>query len=202
MRRRSSQSAFTLIELVLVMFIIAILSGMLAPALIRFTAGRSVENYGRQIVGLAQYARAQSISEARVYRLNFDQNSGESWVTADSGAGNFTAPTNDLSRRFPAPNGVRMQVQVSAQPNMQLLLPATIQQQSVAQSGQLIDGTQAGTAGAIMQNVHVAGQTYVEFQPNGRTDPATITVSDSTGHSIQVACASPTDRFQVQGDAR
>jgi len=191
-----------MLELVLVMFIIAIMAGMIAPSLVRFTAGRSVDNFARRIIGAAQYARAQSVSEARVYRMNFDQGSGQFWLTADAGNGNFTAPPGDLNQRFLVPDGVRMQVQVSVQPNISLMLNQNVQQQSVAQSGVLIDGTQAGTAGQLMQNIHSQGATYVEFSPTGRTDPVSILISDNTGHSTTVACATPTDRFQVQEASR
>jgi prepilin-type N-terminal cleavage/methylation domain-containing protein len=199
--RRYRQSGFTLIELILVMLIIVIVAGMLAPALGRFTAGRAGDSVARQIVGLAHFARAQSISEARTYRLNFDENSRQFWLTADDGAGTFNPIQGDYSNRYTAPEGVKMQVQVTPQPNMRLLLPQNVQQQAVAQSGQLLNGQQAGAAGSIMQNLHTQG-VYIEFQSTGRADPATIILTDATRHTVQVTCASPTDLFEVQEATR
>ncbi len=185
-------------ELVLVMLIIAIMAGMLAPALAEFTAGRAVSNLARQIVGLAQYAHTQAISEARTYRLNFDPASRQFWLTADDGGGNFNPPAGQYGSRYTAPDGITMQVQVTPQPNMNLLLSQlpSVQQQAVPQTGQLLNGQQAGAAGSIMQNLHTQG-TYVEFQSTGRTDPATIVLTDRTRHTVQVGCLTPADRFQV-----
>jgi len=184
-------------ELILVMLIIAIMAGMLVPSLVRFTAGRAVDNLGRQIVGLAQYAHTQAISEARTYRLNFDPNSGQFWLTADAGNGTFNPLPGDYGNRYSSPAGVRMQVQVTPQPNTQLLQPDNIQQQNIAQSDTTLDGQTAGVAGQIVYNTHTQGQVYVEFQSTGRTDPATIQITDPSGRNVQIACASPTDVFQV-----
>src|ERR1700749_4238313 len=98
MRRSRSYSAFTLLELVLVMLVIALISAIAAPALFRFAAGRSVDNYGRQLLAAAQFARAASISEARVYRLNFDERNAQFWLTADTGGGTFAATKGDFSQ--------------------------------------------------------------------------------------------------------
>ncbi len=193
---RFSESGFTLIELILVMLIIAIAAGMLAPALGAFTAGRAVDNISRQIVALAQYAHTQAISQARTYRLNFDQGSRQFWLTADDGAGAFNPPKGEFSTRYTAPEGVRMSVQITPQPNTNLLLPENVQQQQIPQSPTSLNGQQSGAAGSIMQNLHGQGL-YVEFQSTGRTDPATIVLTDARGHTGQVACATPTDMFQV-----
>jgi prepilin-type N-terminal cleavage/methylation domain-containing protein len=196
MKRTALHFAFTLLELVLVMLIIAIMAGMLAPAMAKFAAGRAVDNFGRQIIGAAQFARAQSISEGRTYRLNFDPGAEQIWLTADSGGGTFTALSGEFSEKIPAPRGVQMQVQVTQRPNISLMLPPNVQQQAMPQPSTLIDGTETGPAGQLMQNVRTGGSTYVEFSPMGRCDPATINLTDTTGHTMQVSCATPTDRFQ------
>jgi type II secretion system protein H len=202
MRRRRLHSAFTMLELILVMLIIAIIAAIAAPALIRFSQGRQLDNYGRQLMATAAYARAQSISEARVYRLNFDQNVAQFWVTADAGAGTFDPATGEYGKRSSPPAGLRMKVEVTSQPNFDLLQNQNIQQQSVQQPGTTLNGQSAGTSGSIMTNTHTQGSTYVEFQPNGRIDPATVDLTDSSGRHLQVACATPTDRFEIDGGTK
>jgi len=38
---------------------------------------------------------------------------------------------------------------------------------------------------------------YVEFHPSGRTDPATIHLSDRFGTTIDIACSSATEMFRI-----
>jgi type II secretion system protein H len=193
--REVRHSGFTLIELVLVMVIVAILAGMLAPSIAAFGTGRSTDNLGRRIVGLAQYARTAAISEGRTYRLNFDNNLKSFWLTADQD-GTFAAPTNEYGQHFEVPDGITLQLNATPQANTQLLQPDNIQQDNVAQSATLLNGQQAGTAGQVVRNTHTGGQ-YVEFQATGRTDPASLVLTDRRGGRVEISCASPSDVFQV-----
>jgi type II secretory pathway pseudopilin PulG len=188
-------------ELILVMLIITIMAGILAPSLGRFTAGRAVNNFGRQIVGLSQYARAQAISEARVCYLNFD--AAKVYLTIDF-PGAKGKPLLDLGAPLsvPVPTGLRMQMVQNAdtpQPVMLLPWPADFQPQVRVQPNQLLDGTSVG-AGSIW--VFPQSNAFVQFQPTGRTDPATILLTDNSGHKVQVVCDLPTDRFHIQEAGR
>ncbi|MGA2439819.1 MAG: prepilin-type N-terminal cleavage/methylation domain-containing protein [Tepidisphaeraceae bacterium] len=201
MCNRNRQSAFTLIELILVMLIVTIMAGILAPSLGRFTAGRAVDNFGRQIVGLSQYARAQAISEARVCYLNFG--SGKVYVTLDS-PGDKGKPLLESGAplTISVPTGIRMQVVENAdtpQPIMLLPWPGGLQAQVHPQPNQLLDGTTVG-AGSIW--VFPQSAASVQIQPTGRTDPATILLTDNSGHKVQVVCDLPADRFHIQEAGR
>jgi type II secretion system protein H len=81
-----SRSGFTLIELIVVMLVLAILFGAIAPALSGFGAGREAKHVASQIVTLARWAREQAISEGRTFRLSFDTSRQAYWVTAENGA--------------------------------------------------------------------------------------------------------------------
>jgi prepilin-type N-terminal cleavage/methylation domain-containing protein len=195
MRSIASKSrGFTLIELIMVMAIIAIIAAIVAPSLRGFGIGRKTNDAADQIVTLAQYAHVQAISQGRTYRLNFDSSARTYWLTMQYG-GAFQPPPNDFGDRQTLPDGVRMDVNVAGQFNTNMNLPATVQQQQVQGNG-LSD--QPNTQGnMLMQNVHDANQTYVEFQPTGRTDSAQIHLTDSLGKTIVVACLSASENFRV-----
>ena len=38
---------------------------------------------------------------------------------------------------------------------------------------------------------------YIEFQPTGRADPGTVTVSDNRGRTFTIACWSATETYHV-----
>jgi hypothetical protein len=71
--------------------------------------------------------------------------------------------------------------------------PSNIQPQSFTQPTEHLDGTQAGT-GSIW--TFPQSNTFVQFQPTGRTDPATIQLTDNSGRSVEISCPTPTDTFR------
>jgi type IV fimbrial biogenesis protein FimT len=114
MIRRRSNFGFTLIELLLVMAIITIMVGIIAPKLRGFGIGRKSSDAARQIVSLARYAQSQAISDGRIYRLNIDPASRAYWLTAQNG-GQYQAPTNEFGTKYTLPDGVQMTTDITAQ---------------------------------------------------------------------------------------
>ncbi len=113
-RSRRLSRAFTLLELILVMGILVIVAGMVAPRLRGFAAGRRTLFTATQIVTAAHYARSQSISEGRAFRLNFDPSARQFWLTADDGGGNFVAVAkDDFDQHFQVPDGVQLDTDVN-----------------------------------------------------------------------------------------
>src|ERR1044071_4193101 len=43
--------------------------------------------------------------------------------------------------------------------------------------------------------------TYVEFQPSGRVDPASLKIVDQGGMTIEISCLSPTEQFRLVTNA-
>lgn len=72
MKRNIRHSGFTLLELVLVMLIASVALAVAAPSLRSWRNGNTLRNSAEDLLTLTRYARTQSITDAVVYRLNFD----------------------------------------------------------------------------------------------------------------------------------
>src|SRR3954468_13304020 len=104
----SGRRAFTLLELVLVMLVMAVVLAMVAPSMSGFGAGREAEYAGAQIVTLCQWAHEQSVTEGKTYRLNFDRARNAYQVTVQVG-GVYQKINNDFGQLFTVPDGVTME---------------------------------------------------------------------------------------------
>ena len=197
MPRRPTQlrpTAFTLLELVLVMAIIAILAGVLVPSLSAFSAGRRTANAATMILGLSNYARSQAISQGAVYRLNFDAGANTVWLTVQT-EGAFGPPPGDYGQRYPLPDGVRMTAQVT--PGAVIVPIASPNVQTTTVTPAPMFGPDVGTPNTLVQVTRTDGGTYVEVQPSGRTDPCHVHLSDATGHVVDLGAATATDVLHV-----
>lgn len=79
MARRSPSPvrAFTLIELIVVMAVLATVLAISAPALSRFARGRSLEEEANRFLALTHYARSEAISRSVPMVLWIDREQGE-----------------------------------------------------------------------------------------------------------------------------
>ena len=111
MRAHSHNFAFTLIELVLVMAIVAIVCMIAAPSLAGFTRGRVLPNSATQFAATARWCRAMAISDGLNYRLNIDAAGRYWWCSKDSGDGTTFVPINDqfMGQMYPLPAEVSIQ---------------------------------------------------------------------------------------------
>jgi Tfp pilus assembly protein FimT len=64
------------------MVILSTVLAMAAPSLSGFFSGRRLRWSAEHIVMLTRYAATQSIHQSRVYRLNFDMNQRQYWLSS------------------------------------------------------------------------------------------------------------------------
>jgi prepilin-type N-terminal cleavage/methylation domain-containing protein len=108
MANRGTTRAFTFIELLLAMTILAILVTMAVPSM-----GRSVRRLGLRDAALTlasnlRYAQTKAITEAAPVRVTFRQGSGEYYLETSSrdGAAPMTRVAGVAGRTFQLPEGV------------------------------------------------------------------------------------------------
>ncbi|SDS36988.1 GspH/FimT family protein [Opitutus sp. GAS368] len=61
--RRPGEGAFTLIELLLVLALLAIVTALAAPRMISFFRGRALNEEGRRLLALTHYAQSRAVAE-------------------------------------------------------------------------------------------------------------------------------------------
>ena len=93
-----------MVELILVMVLICIILGAVAPSLRGFFNARKTSNAATHIMALIQYARTQAIADGCNYRLNFDTTQNTYWLTVQSGP-TFVAINKDYGITWSLPEG-------------------------------------------------------------------------------------------------
>ena len=107
-RRRTIRPGFTLIELVLVMLVMTIAIGVVAPELRGWSHGARMSDTVDQILTLARMARTEAISTAQVHRLIVDS-SGRCYVARQDGE-QFVELGEGRDAVFAAPDGIKLQM--------------------------------------------------------------------------------------------
>lgn len=183
MKRTRFQSAFTLLELVLVMMIVCIALGVAAAKLGGWTHGSKLRNSSDELIGLTRLAKTRAVTEGRIYRLKFDA-SGKFWLQAQQSV----VPMNSSS-----PNGM------SSGTSGQGIDDSTITdvddnfggQRSVPEGGK-IEVTKAAVNSAYANS----NADSIDFYPTGRTQAARITITDAQGYWVDIVCDAPAENFR------
>jgi prepilin-type N-terminal cleavage/methylation domain-containing protein len=154
--------AFTLLELILVLAILALAAGVAAPSLSRFSRGRQTLDAAAHMLAVIQYAQDQAVVHAAPHRFQLDTAGGTYWLTARRD-GAFARLGNDFGQTF--------------------TLPASV--------------TAAWDAGP-----EVTARSYIQFEPDGGHDVASVRLTASSGGDgsvTSIGCASPAEPFRVSG---
>src|SRR5688500_2558612 len=165
--RDPRSAAFTLLELVLVMLLLTATLAVAMPSLRGFVAGSKERDAIAQVVALAQYAKARSAADAKVYRLNLE--AGAYYLTVQE-ADAFARLGDDYGRTFELPTG--------------MLLESVPTPRA---------GQDAGT-GAVLPLPTANG---ISFYPEGRSDAAMFRLTDAAGRVTLLGCPSPSESFRV-----
>lgn len=74
------QTAFTLIELILVVVLLGVLVGLSTPLFKKSFSNLQLRNSAEKLAGLINYAQESAVVEKKDYCLNFEFNQGRFWL--------------------------------------------------------------------------------------------------------------------------
>jgi prepilin-type N-terminal cleavage/methylation domain-containing protein len=101
--------AFTLIELVIVIVIVALLATVVTPRLKAMLSHGDTNKAIRQIRGMVRYVAGMSAATGSLYRLHFDLDQRLCWVGRPNKEGEIIKEQELLTRPLHLPTGVKFQ---------------------------------------------------------------------------------------------
>ena len=171
--RSPRPGGFTMLELTLVLAILALILALAAPRFRGFAASREVHDTAASIVTLIKWARMQAIDEGRLFRLYVDMDLQEYWAAGQEGSA-FVHPRVSMGQRFFLPEGVTLRWQDPE-------LSRTRSQRTSQRTSQR----------------NSPQSSYIEFDPSGRAEVATIRLTGRLGTVLDVTCRSPREPYRV-----
>jgi prepilin-type N-terminal cleavage/methylation domain-containing protein len=144
-----SSRAFTLIELVVVLFILALLVSLVMPRIGTLLSHGDTNKAIRQIRGMARYLAGMAVSTRTPYLLYYDLKEGTCWVGRPNEQGEIIKEQEMLTRPLHLPSGVRF---------IDISTPRGVQMQGVAY-------TEFSPTGWVEETlIHIGGGRAVTIQ--------------------------------------
>lgn len=96
-RHSKFSSAFTLIELILVLALLVIITSIAVPAMSRFIRGRALDSEARRLAALIHAAQSRAVSEGMPMMLWVDEKNGGYGLEAETSGQNGDSKAEDLT---------------------------------------------------------------------------------------------------------
>jgi type II secretion system protein H len=107
---KKSSRAFTLFELILVMFIIALTVALAAPSLANFARTRLVADTAAHFTAVASHARNRAVADGKIHRLTIDTTARQFSLSIDTGDGQtFTPSDHPDAKPFTLPKDLQIE---------------------------------------------------------------------------------------------
>jgi hypothetical protein len=151
---------------------------------------------------LTKCARSEAVAQGSPCRLNIDSAAGKYWLTVQQG-GEYVPLAGEMGQQFDLPEGATAVVRTDAVASD----PVPTGSSTVSGPGLGIGQGLGHGLGTGLTRTPLAGPmaaaepVYVQFYPTGRSDVATIEITDRQGRVYQVACLSATEPFRVLAPA-
>ncbi|MFZ5874966.1 MAG: pilus assembly FimT family protein [Nitrospirota bacterium] len=108
-----AHSGFTLIEITIVVFILALMAMLVTPALHRFTGG-DARSVSRELTGLVSALVQEAVATHTMQRLNYDLDQREYWITTLNSVGGVLEESAPVGAKRRLPSDVRFEDVVTA----------------------------------------------------------------------------------------
>lgn len=179
---RLRHRGFTLLELVLVLVIAATALAIAAPSLRGWRRGAALKSSMEELQMLTRLARTEAISKGRIYRLEFGQEN------------QFQLKTQDKYGRM---NGLGQPQTIQGAVVQQDIAGFAPIQGEFGKIYRLPEGSKIEIQKAQVLNEYQQQDVRViDFYPSGRTQAATIMVTDTEGYVVVLQCATPAGSFK------
>jgi type II secretion system protein H len=93
---RSTRSAFTLIELILIMALLVIITSVALPTMSKFVRGRALDSEARRLMSLMHAAQSRAVSEGMPMMLWIDEKTGAYGMEAETSGQNGDPKAEEL----------------------------------------------------------------------------------------------------------
>jgi Tfp pilus assembly protein FimT len=173
-------SAFTLIELILIMAVIAISASLIVPRLANFFRGRTIDSETRQIIALIHQGQSRAVSQGVPMLLWFDEKAGAYGLEEEPG---FTDKDNEAVE-FALDKDLQFQIPNNPSATVTTPITASGAHANLSQIRFLPDGTIGETSPKLIRLLNRDGSAVSLTQSRDRNQyetQSTTTQWNATG---------------------